>query len=147
MDRAARPPGSPAKRPPDARYDNPAWEWLNAAQAKLKEIRMKKLEATKNATAAKWYTVGDKYSREFFEFHKEPRRKMDVTELVEGGRSLRTHADIEDYIQRYYVELYTNDPTVDNNTAARVQCLSSVPSIISNEMNEMLVRDLLTKKS
>jgi hypothetical protein len=71
---------------------------LNAAQAKLEETRMKKLDATKNATAAKWCTVGYKCSREFFEFHKEPRRKTDVMELVEGGRSLRTQADIEDYI-------------------------------------------------
>ena len=60
-----------------------------------------KLEATKNATAAKWCTVGDRHSRKFFEFHKEPRQKTNVTKLVEGGRSLQTQEDIEEYIQRY----------------------------------------------
>jgi hypothetical protein len=61
--------------------------------------------------------------------------------IVEGGLSLQTQEDIEEYIQSYYVELYTNDPMVDSNDTARDQCLNSVSCIISNEMNEMLVRE------
>jgi hypothetical protein len=38
MDKAARPPGSPAKRPPDARYDNPGFEWLLQLLAEDEEV-------------------------------------------------------------------------------------------------------------
>jgi hypothetical protein len=47
-----------------------AWDKLNRAQELLEKHRMDKLESTKNSLVAKWTLVGDRCSREFFEFHK-----------------------------------------------------------------------------
>ncbi|KAG0631137.1 hypothetical protein M758_1G230300 [Ceratodon purpureus] len=86
-----------------------AWEKLNTAQATLEEFRLSKLEKTKNELAAKWITVGDRCSREFFEFHKDRSKKTAITELMDGGRALRTEEEISAYLQRYYETLYTRD--------------------------------------
>jgi hypothetical protein len=85
---------------------------------------MGKLENTKN----------DRCSKEFFEFHiKGSNKKVNIIELVDGGRSLQTPEEIQEYVQRYYADLYSNDDTVDNNTAAREQCLLSVQRVIAND--------------
>ncbi len=47
-----------------------AWDKLNREQELLEKHRMDKLESTKNFMVAKWTFVGDRCSREFFEFHK-----------------------------------------------------------------------------
>lgn len=120
--------------------DLSAWEQLNAAQAKLEDIRQSKLEATKNANAARWCRVGDRCSKEFFEFHKDPKRKSSITELMDGGRSLTAQKDLEEYILRYYKELYTNDPVVENNVEARNRCLLSVPTLVTESMNRGLLK-------
>lgn len=46
--------------------DLQAWDNLNTAQSALEELRLSKLEATKNKSAAQWIRVGDRCSREFF---------------------------------------------------------------------------------
>lgn len=91
--------------------------------------------------AAKWNLVGDRCSKEFIEFHKPPSRKASISELVVDGRSLRSPSDIEQHIQQFYSELYTNDPAVDANETDRAQCLRSVPQRITEEMNMELTKD------
>ena len=64
----------------------------------MEEIQLRKLEVTKNASMARWYIVGNRCSKEFFEFYKDARRKSNITKLVEDGKSLRSLEEIEEYI-------------------------------------------------
>ncbi|KAG0623633.1 hypothetical protein M758_3G189600 [Ceratodon purpureus] len=118
--------------------DLDAWENLNSAQAALEEIRLKKLEASKNATAARWIQVGDRCSKEFFEFHKEHKNKSSISHLQDGDRLLTEEKDIFAYIHGYYKDLYSNDSAVEANLAGRARCLQSVPRLISHDINETL---------
>ena len=100
---------------------------LYAAQTALEDQRLQKLEVTENALAAKWIQIGDRCSKEFFEFHKYRKAKTIIFELMDSRRSLTDEANIINYIQSYYVSLYTNDIIFNNNLQAREKFLSSVP--------------------
>lgn len=78
-----------------------AWARLNEAQAELESVRLSKLEATRNHMAAKWTLVGDRCSKEFFEFNKPTSKKAIISELVDNGRSLRSPAEIEQHIKTF----------------------------------------------
>lgn len=90
--------------------DLEAWDKLNAAQAALEELRMGKLEVLKNATVARWIQVGDRCSKEFFEFHKDRKIKTQISKLLQDGRSLTSEEDINSYVYSFYKQLCTNDP-------------------------------------
>lgn len=75
-----------------------AWDQLNATHAKLEQLRMNKLEKTKNEVAAKWMNVGDRCSCEFFKFHKDIRQRSCITELMDGVTLLTSQEDIADYV-------------------------------------------------
>lgn len=79
-------------------YDLEAWQMLNEAQGELEMLRMEKLEETRNQFAALWSSVGDRCSKEFFEFHRTPSRKANISELVDRGRTLHSPQEIERYI-------------------------------------------------
>jgi len=59
----------------------------------LKEIRMEKLEYTKNAMAIKWTTFGNMHTR-FFEFHKGRKVRIIIKELLHEGQALLKEMDI-----------------------------------------------------
>jgi hypothetical protein len=80
---------------------------------------MGKLENTKNVTTTKWCRVGDRCSKESFEFHKGSHKKVNIIVLVEGGQSLYMPEEIKEYVQWYYTDLYTNDDIVENNSMTR----------------------------
>lgn len=119
-------------------HDLDAWQKLNSAQESLEAIRQLKLERRQNSLSAHWCTVGDRCSKEFFEFHTARSRQSSINELVEDGKVHRSAQDIEDYIQRYYTALYSNDRRVEENTAARRECLACVPAKVTAEMNAEL---------
>ena len=120
--------------------DTGAWADLNRAQAILEGFRMEKLEASKNATAAKWVTVGDRCSKEFFEFHKAYRSKSTIKELRDGGRIINSHEEIVKYVQGYFSNLYKRDDTVDRDLEAKTRCLRSIPVLVTADENEDLTR-------
>lgn len=119
-------------------HDLDVWQKLNSAQASLEAIRQLKLERRQNALSAHWCTVGDRCSKEFFEFHTASSRQSSINELVEDGKVHRSAHDIEDYIQRYYTALYSGDQQVDQNVEARTECLACVPSRVTAAMNAKL---------
>ncbi len=88
-------------------------------QELLEKHRMDEMESTNNFMAAKWTLVGDKCSREFFEFHKGHRLCMVFNGLLHGCQTLIEKDDIAKYVQSFYHYLYTKDLKVENNVQAR----------------------------
>jgi hypothetical protein len=60
----------------------------------LEEVRMEKLESTKNAIVVKLTTIGEKCSWDFFKFHKGHRPCIVIKELLHEGPSLVEEMDI-----------------------------------------------------
>lgn len=52
---------------------------------------------------------------------------------------LKTKEEISYYVERYYQDLYTNDQQVEDNITRRERCLSSVPVVVTKEMNSQLI--------
>lgn len=63
---------------------------------------------------------------------------------MDSGRSLTSEADINQHIQAFYVSLYSNDVSVENNLEARQKCLLSVPVRMTPAMNESLTSEITT---
>lgn len=103
---------------------------------------MEKLDKVRNANASRWITVGDRCSKDFFDFHKDFSRKTMISELVDGARSIRDPKAIEEYVQNFFKELYRNDLEVERNIDGRLQCLGSVPCIVTEEMNIILTGEI-----
>lgn len=103
--------------------DLDAWDRLNDARAILEESRMEKLDKVRNSNAARWITVGDRCSKDFFEFHKECGRKTLISDILDGPRSIRDPKEISLYVQNYFQELYKNDQVVERNIQGRRDCL------------------------
>jgi hypothetical protein len=120
-----------------------AWDKLNRAQKLLEKHRMDKLESTKNFMATKWTLVGDRCSKEFFEFHKGHRLCTIINELLHGGQTFIENDDIIKYVQSFYHHLYTQDLEVENNIQARQQCFRSVPTVIIEKHNRILLHELI----
>jgi hypothetical protein len=116
-----------------------AWDKLNRAQELLEKHRMDKLESTKNSMVAKWTLVGDRCSREFFEFHKGHRPCTIINELLHGGQTLIENDDIVKYVQSYH-HLYTKDLEVENNVQAKQQCFRSVSTMVIEKHNKILLQ-------
>lgn len=57
---------------------------------------------------------------------------------MEDGRSHRSPQAIENYVQRYYAALYSNDAVSDGNLEARADCLACVPRKVTPDMSEQL---------
>lgn len=55
-----------------------------------------------------------------------------------GSKLLKKEEEIMEYVQRYNHEFYANVKTVENNVAGRDFCLSSVPTVVIDEMNAQL---------
>ena len=124
--------------------DLEAWSRLNEAQAELESIRLSKLEYSRNKLAARWCMVGDRCSKDFFEFHKSPSRKSDITELVDNGRVLHDTKEIGSFVHNFYHQLYRCDPEVEANTAGREECLRPVRRVISETQNLELIAPIMS---
>lgn len=109
----------------------------------MEKHRIDKLESTKNSMATKWTLVGDRCSREFFEFHEGHRLCTIINELFHGGQTFIENDDIIKYVQSFYHHLYTQDLEVENNVQARQQCFRSVPTVIIEKHNRILLHELI----
>ena len=77
--------------------------------------------------------MGDKCSKEFFEFHKKYKTKNHIRELEIDGRQITKQETIKARMTDFYISLYARDHTVENNKEARVQCMSSVLHMVTME--------------
>jgi hypothetical protein len=126
--------------------DLQAWDKINEAQQKLEEVRMDKLEGQKMKAGATWVHMGDKCTKEFFEFHKQIKPKTKIKEILDGGKSLRTLEEISSFIHQYYKQLYKKDPVCETNLQVRVNNLRNVPRVVTPVQNGELTRPFTQKE-
>lgn len=67
-------------------------------------------------------------------FIKDCRRRTSISELMDGGRLLKTEHEILTYVQNYYHKLYTNDQEVEDNVYGWSLCLLSVPTVVTENI-------------
>lgn len=119
-----------------------AREKLSEAQAILHEVRQQKFQFQESAILSKWSRVGDRCTKEFFEFHEGPRRPMVITELMDGDRVIDTQKELESHILAFYSLLYTRDDQVEEDMEARADCLQYVQRKVTDEHNQELLRPI-----
>lgn len=119
-----------------------AREKLSDAQAVLHEVRQQKNLFQETATLSKWTRVGDRCTKEFFEFHEDPRQPISITQLQDGERLLTTQAELEAHILAFYEQLYKRDDQVETVEEARADCLQFLSSPVTEEHNQELLRPL-----
>ena len=59
---------------------------------------MDKLERQKMKAGTTWARIGNKCTKEFFQYYKQIRPKTKIKEILDGGKSLRIQEDISSYI-------------------------------------------------
>ena len=64
--------------------------------------------------------------------------------LMDGDRSLTTQADLEKHILDFYTKLYSRDEQVEDNEAARTDCLQYVSRTVTDAHNTELLRPITT---
>ena len=96
------------------------------------------------AILSKWARVGDRCTKEFFEFHEGPRNPVSISMLMDGNRSLTTQAEIEKHILDFYIQLYRKDDQVEDNEAARTDCFQYVNRTVTEAHNLELLRPITT---
>jgi exonuclease III len=103
---------------------------LSDAQAAIHEVRQQKFQFKECAILSKWARVGDRCTKEFFEHHTGARRPIAITQMKDGERTLTSQADIEAHILQFYENLYTRDEQVENDEAAREECLRLIKQTV-----------------
>ena len=115
---------------------------LSDAQAILHEVRQQKFQYQESAILSKWARVGDRCTKEFFEFHDGPRKPIAITQLKEGDNLISTQAELESHVLSFYEQLYKRDDTVEANEAAREECFRTLKPTVTEEHNQELLRPL-----
>ena len=93
---------------------------LSDAQAVLHEVRQQKFQFQECDILSKWARVGDRCTKEFFEFHEGHRKPISISQLRgEGDIFITTQAELESHILTFYEQLYTRDDIVEADEAAR----------------------------
>jgi exonuclease III len=115
---------------------------LSDAQAKLHEVRQQKFQFKESAILSKWARVGDRCTKEFFEHFSGQRRQVTIKSLLEGETLLTSQAELERHILSFYEALYSLDAQVENNIAARLDCLQYIKTTVTAEHNEELLKPL-----
>ena len=116
---------------------------LSDAQTVLHEVRQQKLQFQESATLSKWARVGDRCTKEFFEFHEGTRQSITITHLIdEHNNTLTTQPELEAHILAFYQQLYTRDDQVEAATGAREDCLHHLQQLVTAEHNRDLMRPI-----
>lgn len=118
--------------------DQQARETLNKAQMDLHQQRQKQLEAKHDRHMSEWTRIGDRCNKEFFEFHTGYKKPAPVRELINNGSSLTNHAEMQSYVDSFYINLYSRD-MVEANQEARQNCFTSVPRCVTRAQGEKLL--------
>ena len=119
-----------------------AREKLSDAQAVLHEVRQQKFQFQENAILSKWTRVGDRCTKEFFEFHEGPRQAMSITRLTDGVQTFTTQSELESHILAFYKQLYTRDNQVEEAAYIREACLQLISQPVTSEHNQELIKPI-----
>ena len=120
-----------------------ARERLSEAQTVLHEVRQQKFQFQESAILSKWARVGDRCTKEFFEHHNGTRKPAPITHMLdEEDRPISTQGELEAHILQFYRQLYTKDPQVEDNMAAREECFHFIKQTVTEEHNMVLMQPL-----
>jgi exonuclease III len=115
---------------------------LSDAQAVLHEVRQQKFQFQETAILSKWARVGDRCTKEFFDFHEGARQAVNITYLKDGDRTLNTQMELETHILAFYQQLYTRDDQVEEAEEAREDCLQYLSQPVTEAHNQELMRPI-----
>ena len=113
---------------------------LSEAQVQLHEVRQQKLQFQETSSLSKWSRVGDRCTKEFFEYHAGARRPTPITHMLKGDTLISDQTELEAHILEFYQQLYTMDDQVELNSAAREECFHFVKQTVTEEHNAELLR-------
>ena len=86
--------------------------------------------------------MGDRCTKEFFEYHAGQRRPVVIHQLQEGDTILTTQPELERHVLAFYENLYSRDEQVETNIPTRLDCLSFVQRTVTTDHNEELMKPL-----
>jgi hypothetical protein len=87
--------------------------------------------------------VGDRCSKQFFDFHKDNNPAPKIKELIDKGRVIRGQRELGSHATEFYKTLYTIDAQVETNHAARAECLRNLPHMVTEEQNQQLTSEIM----
>ena len=120
---------------------------LSEAQATLHEVRHQKFQYQETAILSKWSRVGDRCTKEFFEHHNGRRKPTPITHMLdEDDNPLSTQRSLEEHILKFYRQLYTSDPQVEENNAAREECFLYIQQTVTEEKNQELLKPITAEE-
>lgn len=119
---------------------------LSEAQVQLHEVRQQKFKFQESAILSKWSRVGDRCTKEFFEHYNNNRKPAPIAHMMGEDGPISSQKELEEHILRFYKQLYTQDPQVENNTAAREECFQFVKCMVTAEHNLELLKPLTTEE-
>ena len=123
-----------------------ARERLCDAQAVLHEVRQQKFQFQENTILSKWARVGDRCTKEFFEYHAGSRKQTNITQMKEGDHIISSQHEIEAHILAFYENLYTKDKQVESNDTARADCFQHTRHTVTEEHNSELIKPITVEE-
>jgi hypothetical protein len=115
-----------------------ARERLNTAQATLQRLRQGQLEKRYDKIMASWTWIGDRCTKDFFQYYTGHRKPVIINKLVSKGRVLSHHQDMQAIVDGFYKRLYNQDQEEEEHIHAIRECLHNVQSCVTIEQNAIL---------
>jgi hypothetical protein len=118
---------------------------LSNSQSKLAEVFQESVERNRHLSSSNWLRYGDTCSKSFFDFHRVGKKKTLLRELEIETGSITAQKDLSQFIIGFYASLYSSDAHLPDTGEAQAECWASVPTMVSQDTNESLTRNLTTK--
>ncbi len=119
---------------------------LSNAQGQLADVFQNSVERIQHSFASRWLRYGDICSKAFFDFHRIGTKRVLLRELEIEEGLVTGQSDLALYIMSFYANLYTSDAQAPGTAKAQSACWTSVPTKVTQVMNERLTRELTIKE-
>jgi exonuclease III len=108
---------------------------LTSCMDELNKFEKRKVEGQQLRSRVKWKSVGDKYSKEFFQANREKSTASHITELVDKQGQVQTsQVALQQVCQEYYSTLYTARTEMPITNGAKFQTLRYLLDRLTPEM-------------
>jgi hypothetical protein len=87
---------------------------------------------------ASWTWIGDRCTKDFFQYYTGHRKPVIINKLVSKGRVLSHHQDMQAIVDGFYKRLYNQDQEEEEHIHAIRECLHNVQSCVTIEQNAIL---------
>jgi hypothetical protein len=122
------------------------WDILLDAQGQLADVFQNSVEHIQHSSTSRWLRYGDICSKAFFDFHRIGTKRALLRELETEEGLVTGQSDLAFYIMSFYANLYTSDARAPGTVEAQSACWTSVPTKVTQIMNERLTRKLTIKE-